>query len=65
MGRPKLKTLEELDAIWREDPGLLYEVVARIMSCEAESCSIESHRKYNATYNRKKSLEKELLKQAV
>jgi hypothetical protein len=64
MGRPvKLKTIEELEQIFRDDPGLALEISAKCMA--ARDFDMERVRESHRKYQRKKSLEKKLLKQAV
>jgi DNA-binding GntR family transcriptional regulator len=69
MGRPvKLLTIQELEEIFRADPGLALEISAKAMSVRGpvdEDALRARHNEYTRKSNRKKRLEKHLLKQAV
>jgi len=63
----KLKTIQEMEAIFREDPSFMQELLATIMSTNYNyEAHLASNRKCAAkARERKKSLEKQVLKQAV
>jgi len=63
----KIKTIQEMEKMFRDDPGFMKELLATILSTNYNyEAHLESNRKTAAKARaRKKSLEKESIKQAV